>query len=295
MLRIENTPKAETRNDVPEMNDDFANWIGRQVIREDVATPRLAAEYRATMSPCLFEPDDGDHCPPGFHWGLAPATPVAGETGPDGAERKGSFLPPIPLPRRMWAGGMVETLRPIHVGQAVRRTSTISGIKFREGRAGKLCILSVTHEIAGDGGLLVSERQDLVFRDGAPKTSGEAALLPQPQGLSWAVDASPLLLFRFSAFTFNGHRIHYDADYAAKEGYPGLVVHGPLQAALMLNAASVRLGQVPSHFNYRCIASLFSGNSFTVSAEESDDSLKVRVSRHDGVTTAEAQAHVQGT
>jgi len=277
------------------MTDDFSGWIGRQVVREDVATPRLAAEYRATMSPYLFQPEDGDTCPPGAHWGLAPATPLTGETGPDGAERKGHFLPPIPLPRRMWAGGAVETLGPIRVGEAIRRTSTISGLKFREGRAGKLCVLTVTHEITGDGGLLVREGQDLVFRDGPPKTLGNATRSPPPHGLAWTVDASPLLLFRFSAFTFNGHRIHYDATYAAQEGYPGLVVHGPLQAALMLNLAAVRLAKVPPRFDYRCIAPLFAGNSFTVAAEEAGGSLNVRIIRHDGVTTAEGQAHVQGT
>jgi len=277
------------------MTDDFSGWIGRKVIREDVATPRLAAEYRATISPYLFRPEDGDTCPPGFHWGLAPATPLAEETGPDGAERKGHFLPPIALPRRMWAGGAVETLGPIRVGEAIRRTSTISGIKFREGRAGKLCVLTVTHEIAGDGGLLVRERQDLVFRDAPPKLSADAAPPPQPQGLSWTVDASPLLLFRFSAFTFNGHRIHYDAPCAVDEGYPGLVVHGPLQAALMLNLAAVRLEKVPLRFDYRCGAPLFAGNSFTVAGQGSGGSLHVRIIRHDGVTTAEGQAHVQGT
>ena len=109
------------------------------------------------------------------------------------------------------------------------------------------------------------------------------------------VDPTPLLLFRFSAFTFNGHRIHYDAPYAEEEGYPGLVVHGPLQAALMLNLAATALGAVPRRFDYRCVAPLFSGEPFRVQRDAGTSPLTVRVVRHDGVTTAEGQARVPET
>jgi 3-methylfumaryl-CoA hydratase len=273
------------------MSADFADWIGRSVVRDDVVTPRLLAEYRATLSPYLFQPRDAEACPPGLHWGIAPATPLAGETGRDGAEAKGLYLPPIPLPRRMWAGGMVETLRPIRPGQHLRRTSTISDIKFREGRTGQLYVLSVSHEIVDGNGVLIRERQDLVFREGAPKAVNAEPARPASGGTAWTVIPTPLLLFRFSAFTFNGHRIHYDAPYAAEEGYPGLVVHGPMQAALMLNLAASLNDEVPWRFEYRCVAPLFGGPPFMVS--ESDGTL--RIIRHDGVTTAEGQAHAQET
>lgn len=277
------------------MSETFGNWIGRRVVREDIVTPRLVAEYRATLSPYLFESQDPGICPPGFHWTLAPAMPMSANTSHDGSERKGDFLPPIPLPRRMWAGGAVETLGPIRVGMAIRRTSTVADIKYREGRTGQLYVVSVRHDIEADGQLAVVERQDLVFRDGAPKAVSVASPPPPPEGRTWTVDATPLLLFRFSAFTFNGHRIHYDANYAAEEGYPGLVVHGPMQAALMLNMAAVCVGHVPERFDYRCVAPLFSGHEFIVTADHAAPQPSVRVIRHDGVITAEAQAHAPGT
>ncbi len=209
------------------MTENFTDWIGRSLTRWDHVTGRLMAEYREAMGAFLFSPADDGECPPGFHFGLAPATPPYADTGPDGAESKGLFLPPIPLPRRMWAGGMIESLAPVRLGQHVTRTSTIADIKYREGSAGRLYVLSVLHEIAADGDVLVRERQDLVFREGAPKSVAAPASASTPPAGAWIVDATPLRLFRFSAVTYNGHRIHYDHRYAAEEGYPDLVVHGP--------------------------------------------------------------------
>ena len=273
------------------MEQDFKDWIGRNITRWDIVTERLIAEYRVTMAPFLFD-TDRDICPPGFHFGLAPAMPLIEHTGPDGAERKGVFLPPIPLPRRMWAGGAIETIRPLVAGSHIARTSTISDIRFKEGSSGKLCLLSIMHEVTDEEGLAIRERQDLVFR--------EAATAPAPQvgstqelGTEWKVEASALLLFRFSAFTFNGHRIHYDLDHAREEGYPGLLVHGPMQAALMFNLASQNLGAVPRHFLYRCLAPLYHGGHFGV--DFTYDGAKTRIIRSDGFTAAEGQAHAQGT
>lgn len=279
------------------MSDHFEDWVGRSVKREDVATTRLLNEYRRTMSPHLHKPKQSDICPPGLHWAIAPAIPEVSETGPDGAEAKGLFLPPIPLPRRMWAGGNIETVRPIMLGKQLQRTSTISAIKHRNGAAGELYIVSVDHDIADDDGLVIRERQDLVFREGAPKTvmASGPAIPASPADLVWTIDPSPLMLFRFSAITFNGHRIHYDRPYAAEEGYPGLVVHGPLQAALLLNQLTTTMGHVPRSFNYRCVAPLFDGNLFTVETRPDNKIISARVVRHDGVTTAEGQALVQET
>ncbi len=275
------------------MTDDFSGWIGRSITRRDMVTAQLVAQYRATLLPFLFDDRGGETCPPGLHWGLAPATPGIGDCGLDGAETKGQFLPPIPLPRRMWAGGSIETFRPFHIGQQIKRRSFIASVKRRDGKTGPLVLLSVLHEFTADSELLLRERQDLVFRDYASQLA-----VPQDAPHSgvtgdWTVEASPLLLFRFSAFTFNGHRIHYDAPYAAAEGYPGLVVHGPLQAALMLNLAASRLGAVPSRFDYRCVAPLFGGKLFGVRFDAVTNST--RIIRHDGVTTAEGQVPAPGT
>lgn len=275
--------------------ESFADWIGRSVAREDVATPRLLAEYRACLRPFLFEAADGKTCPPGFHWGLAPATPGMNELAEDASEAKGLFIPPIPYPRRMWAGGSIETLAPIMLNDAIRRVSSIVGIQHREGKSGRLYFVSVSHEISSNGVLAVRERQDLVFREGTSQTTPGTAASDMADGLSWTVTPSPALLFRFSALTFNGHRIHYDAPYAAQEGYPGLVVHGPLQAALMLNQMTTALGTVPRRFDYRCLAPLFGGPDFQVRTEAAEAGMVTRVIRHDGITTAEGRAHSPGT
>lgn len=273
------------------MEQDFKDWIGRSVTRMDVVTERIVAEYRATMSPFLFD-TPWDTCPPGLHFGLAPSTPLNEHTGPDGAERKGVFLPPIPLPRRMWAGGAVETFRPLQTGAEITRVSTIADIRLKHGSSGDLCLVSILHEIADEEGLAIRERQDLVFREAA---AGKAPHIGPDRDIAadWTVEATPLLLFRFSAFTFNGHRIHYDLAHAAEEGYPGLLVHGPLQAALMLNLAARRLGDVPRNFLYRCLAPLYGGCRFGVSFEM--DGARTRILRSDGFTAAEGQAHAQGT
>ena len=275
--------------------EDFKDWIGHSVVRDDIATPRLLGEYRATLAPNLFEAGDQTQCPPGFHWALAPAMPGSNELGPDGSEAKGLFLPPIPLPRRMWAGGSIETLMPISIGAHIRRTSTIADIKFREGKSGALYVLSVGHDLEANGVLAVRERQDLVFR-AADSTPGISSRAEAPlDGLRWDVDATPTLLFRFSAITFNGHRIHYDTPYAHEEGYPGLVVHGPMQAALMFNQLSVLRGSISPRFDYRCVAPLFGGKNFIVSAGWDNGSAIARITRHDGITTAEGRVPALGT
>jgi len=274
------------------MSENFADWIGRSVVRDDAATPRLAAELCAILSPFLFEPGEANIAPTGLHWGLAPPTPAMTELGNDGAEAKGLFLPPIPLPRRMWAGGGLELFAPIRLGAKVRRPSRLADIKLRTGRSGNLYFVTVVHEIECDGSLALRERQDLVFR---AADSGGAAPPPQaaiPDGdIAWRVPASPMLLFRFSAFTFNGHRIHYDLPYATEtEGYPGLLVHGPLQAALLLNQAACALGRVPARFDYRCLAPLIGGGTIAVATGRDGEAATGRIADERGIVTCEATA-----
>lgn len=274
------------------MEQDFKDWIGRSVTREDVVTRRLLAEYRATLSPYLHETSEYV-CPPGLHFCLAPALPAPKDIGPDGAERKGLFLPPIALPRRMWAGGSIETLRPLRLNENIRRTSRIADIRYKHGGSGELCLVSILHEIEGEDSLAIRERQDLVFREAAaaqaPLPGSDEDLL----GADMTVDASSLFLFRFSAVTFNGHRIHYDLAHAMEEGYPNLLVHGPLQATLMLNLAARHMGGTPRNFIYRCLLPLYGGGRFGISFEA--DGAKTRIIRTDGFTAAEGQARVQGT
>ncbi len=274
------------------MTENFADWIGHSETREDVVTPRLVAEYRASLDPFLFIPAEAGVCPPGFHWGLAPPMPGMNDLGADGSEAKGLFLPPIPLPRRMWAGGAVETFTPIALGMNVRRISTISDLKMRKGKTGPLCFVSVIHEIKSGAQLLVRERQDLVFREGGTRTTAAPAPdIGAKIDVEWIVEPSAALLFRFSAFTFNGHRVHYDFPYAAEtEVYGGLLVHGPLQAALLLNQASAAMGRVPARMDYRCTAPLLAGAAITVTTQKNANGASGRIRDQRGVTTVQGTA-----
>lgn len=279
------------RPGAPDMAEDFTSWIGRRITRRDVVTERLLAEFRATLHPFLFDSGNKD-APPGLHWALAPATPVSTDLGLDGAEAKGLFLPPIPLPRRMWAGGSVETFAPLTLGQAVERQSVIADIRHREGKSGSLCIVSITHEIAAAGRTILREKQELIFRGpGSAGKAGQPAPSELGSGLTWQMPLTPILLFRFSAMTFNSHRIHYDQPYAVEaEGYAGLVVHGPLQASLLLNQAAVLLGKTPAHFEYRCLAPLIAGGTAELRTWIDGAQVKGVILDSGGVPTCEARS-----
>ncbi len=271
------------------MSGNFENWIGKSVTREDLITQRLQDEYRSTLSPHLFKPKTDDECPPGLHWCVALPRQNIAELGPDGAEAKGVFLPPVPLPRRMWAGGQIKTLKPLRLGDNVKRVSTISDVKSRQGKKGALCFISVLHEIYGNGALAIRERHDILYREASLESAQPKPSVEALKGkLEWRVEATPLLLFRFSSVTFNGHRIHYDLPYAQQvEGYAGLLVHGPIQAALTLNQLATLQGHVPRVFDYRCVSPLIAGQTFRV-LSNNEGAVIVNDA---GVVTIEAQVH----
>ncbi len=218
------------------------DWIGRAQVQTDILTPSLLARFRATLDTT----DTGDVAPQGIHWCLCtPDTATAG-LDIDGHPKRGGFLPPIPLPRRMWASSKVVFYAPIVAGAAVERRSTITGIEEKTGGSGALVFVEVDHETSSDGTLAVRERQTLVYREAstaAPAPVGKGT--PALEGFQWHRSLTPAeaLLFRYSALTFNSHRIHYDRPYATgEEGYRGLVVHGPLTATLLLDLAARDLG-----------------------------------------------------
>lgn len=248
----------------------YSDWIGRSIARRDLVTARLAAEFEATLAPHLAR---ADGTVPGLFWTLAPDTVPMRDLGHDGHPRTGLFLPALPFPRRMWAGGELTFHAPIRVGDDVVKTSVIDAITFKMGTTGPLGFITVRHLYAVGSQRVIEERQDLVYRPGASptderpksvkadhKTVGEVAQ-------RWEVATDPVMLARFSAVTFNGHRIHYDAPYATcVEGYAGIVVHGPLQATLMLNLAADTLGRLPRIFRYRGLTALICGTPFSVEA-----------------------------
>ena len=242
------------------------SWIGRteQVVDEATRAPALA--LAATLDRDAAGLERGDPLPPLWHWIYFTPKAPAREIGADGHPRRGGFLPPVRLPRRMWAGGRLEFHAPIRIGDALTRSSTIADVRRREGKSGSLVFVTVRHEIARDGLLLLSEEHDIVYRDLPPP--GAAAPPPEPAPTDEAsarrVTPDPVLLFRYSALTFNGHRIHYDRSYVTEvEGYPGLIVHGPLIATLLVDEARrQRPDLVVRRFSFKAVQPLFDIDPF---------------------------------
>ncbi len=254
------------------MTNPFPEWIGRVSESEDIVTERLAASFRAILAPHLADTPEGT-APLGLHWCLSPAIAAMDELGQDGHPAKNRDLPPVPMPRRMWAGGEIETFEPLRVGDRVRRRSTIADITRKQGKSGELWFVAVRHDYSTDRGLAIRERHDIVYREAAQPAKAGATLpadnpAERPHATSWTVPTSPVLLFRYSAITFNGHRIHYDLPYATGvEGYPGLVVHGPIQATLLYNLAATRFDAAPKRFTYRALAPAFAGADIFVQSD----------------------------
>lgn len=274
--------------------DHLRQWIGRSTEATDIVTAQLVKGLRATLFQEVGEPKTGDAAPFTVHWCLAqPVFPMS-MLGPDGHPTRGGFLPPVPLPRRMWAGGEIEFLQPLRVGDESTRTSRIADVQVKSGSTGTLCFVSVEHSISSPRGIAIRERQDIVYREttsSAPRTAKAPPPPPKAQHRETHV-SDPVLLFRYSALTFNGHRIHYDRDYVTKvEGYPGLIFHGPLQAALIVElAAKLRGGKAPKKFSYRGVQPLFEGTEFSVNANDSGESMELWTANAEGQPTMKGTA-----
>jgi 3-methylfumaryl-CoA hydratase len=248
--------------------DALRKWIGRTESAEDEITAERTRAFTATLTGDLSVPAKGDPAPLAFHWCLAPRLSALADADIDGHPKRGDFLPPVPLPRRMWAGGELELLAPLRVGDRVKRQSRIDGVELKVGRTGPLCFVTVAHEFSASGVTCIRERHDIVYRDKATAETVKPAAPPvvaKSFAAEQVIDPSPILLFRYSALTFNSHRIHYDVDYAMhEEGYAGLVVHGPLQATLLLHHAAAIAGRPPGRFSYRGLAPLTHGEMLRV-------------------------------
>lgn len=276
--------------------DHLRRWIGNTDSVTDFVTPQLTKALRATLFLDIGTPAKGDAAPLTVHWCLAQPVAPMSALGPDGHPDRGGFLPPVPLPRRMWAGGKLTFHDAIRVGDEVTRTSRIGDVTLKQGSTGTLCFVTVNHEITTPRGTAITERQDIVYREAA--APGAAPAAPAAPSTAAAPGkhrrshmADPVLLFRYSALTFNGHRIHYDRDYVTKvEGYPGLVFHGPLQAALLINFAAELRGKGPTTFDYRGVAPLFDGAEFTMNADETTEGLLLWTANAAGQPTMKGTA-----
>lgn len=270
------------------------DWLDKkEVVKDDITAFPLAA-----MAATLDRDEGGNAVPPLWHWlYFLPISPIS-DAGPDGHPKRGGFLPPVPLPRRMWAGGRLTFHAPLKVGEKATRVSTIANIEDKTGRSGRLVFVTVQHAIEVGGELRLEEEHDIVYRD-APQ-EGTRPQHPQlaPDGETWrrTIDADAVMLFRYSALTFNSHRIHYDYPYVTQvEGYPGLVVHGPLIATLL--ADLVRREQPDAtlqSFAFRALRPTFAGQPFTVCGRPSADgkTIDLWAKDHDGYLTMRATAAI---
>ena len=220
--------------------DDISSWVGRSETAHDTIGATPVAALTATLDHPAAPVSVGTPLPPLWHWLYFLPLHRQSEIGPDGHARRGGFLPPVPLPRRMWAGSQFEFRSPVRVGDAVARTSTIADVSQKEGRSGKLVFVKVRHELRCNGlaDPALVEFHDIVYREAKRPADVEPPPVAAPTGAAWQRTIVPdeVLLFRYSALTFNGHRIHYDRRYVTEvEGYPGLVVHGPLIATLLMD------------------------------------------------------------
>jgi 3-methylfumaryl-CoA hydratase len=275
--------------------DHLRQWIGRSEEKDDIVTAHLVRGLRATLFMEIDEPKPGDAAPFTAHWCLAQPVYPMSQLGPDGHPTRGGFLPPVPLPRRMWAGGELEFIDALHVGDEMKRTSRISDVTMKTGSTGVLCFVSVDHTISSPRGVAIRERQDIVYRDvptGAPATPSKPPTPPPTAKHRESHMADEVLLFRYSALTFNGHRIHYDRDYVTKvEGYPGLIFHGPMQAAFLVEfAAKLHGGAAPKKFTYRGVQPLFEGSEFSVNANDTGAGLELWTANSMGSPTMKGAA-----
>lgn len=271
------------------------DWVGNRRGMTDVITPWPLAALGATLDRRDAEPRAGDVVPPGWHWLYFLETSPASELGPDGHPRRGDFLPPVELPRRMWAGGRIEFAQALRVGEAVRRDSEILSVESKRGRSGRLVFVTVRHTVTASGTRAVIEEHDIVYRDAPRPGEPSPPLKAAPIEAAWRreVLADQAMLFRFSALIFNAHRIHYDVEYCREEGYAGLLVHGPLQSILLLDLCRRHEERPVRRFEYRAVHPLFHFERFTVNGAPSADNAQASlwVANAAGGYTMSATAH----
>jgi len=251
-------------------NNTLERWIGNREQSMDHLDRALVARVAATFGkPC---PAPGEPLPPLWHWAFFQNPLPGAQLGGDGHPTRGGFLPPADDRNRMWAGGRVEFLRPLRVGIEAERVSTVTDIQEKHGRTGSLLFVTVQHDYHQAGELTIREAQDIVYRQPAPPKLSLDEPMPQADW-SQTIDPDPVLLFRYSAVTFNGHRIHYDQPYVTgTEGYPGLVVHGPLIATLQLQAFCEANPQTrPTRMQYRGLRPLIANRPFQTTGRITGD------------------------
>jgi 3-methylfumaryl-CoA hydratase len=273
--------------------NDWENWVGRSVTTETQLHVAQANHMAVTLDrEPTFQP--GDLLPPAWHWLYFHDLVKASALGADGHPKLGLFLPPVPLPRRMWAGGSFVFHAALRLGDTVQRTSIIRSITPKVGRSGPLYFVTVEHTLTTAGLLNLVEEQNIVYRELSNEAQPrQAPVAPAAADYQQTYRLDSTALFRYSALTFNGHRIHYDVDYCrAVEGYPNLVIHGPLIATLLLDLYGQQ-GRPVHWFRYRAQSPLFLPHPFTVNGKNSTEGAQLWASNHQGGVAMEAEVRAR--
>lgn len=251
---------------------NLTDWVGKSEQRIETIHQQALDGFSALMDDTV---PATSFLPAGGHWMYFLPTDQQANLAQDGHSYKGSFLPPVELPRRMWAGGRIKFLRPIKAGDTIEKTSTIQSVSEKEGRSGKLVFVTVEHKLKKSGDSYIQEEHDIVYREAAQ----EGDITPEPKSApvdcDWeqTIIPDPVMLFRYSALTYNGHRIHYDRDYVTSvEGYPGLIVHGPLIGTLLMKLAIDNMkGKSLKNFEFRNSSPVFDTAPFRICGRQIDD------------------------
>ncbi len=254
--------------------EHLRKWIGKIDNVTDYVTPIVEQRYRATLNMDIGNPKDGDPVTSGLHWMLGWNLVKNDELGVDSHPALGEFLPPVPLPRRMWAGSEIKVLKPIKVGDKVIKQSTVADIQVKEGRTGLLCFVTAEYNFLVNDEVTINEKHNIVYRDISKSGggSGYSKDIPEKADLCEKIFMHPTVLFRYSAIGFVGHRIHYDHPYTVnEENYPGLIVHGPLQATYLLRAAEKLMGKPVKSFTHKVMAPVFANSEYIVGVDKMDD------------------------
>ena len=280
---------------------NLQEWIGKSETVSDIATATPYAALAATLDRTPERPSPGTPLPALWHWLYFLPLHRQSEIGPDGHAKRGGFLPPVPLPRRMWAGSQFEFHRPLRVGDHLTRVSTIHDVTEKSGRTGTLVFVKVRHEIhrGEEPDIALTEFHDIVYREAPNPDDVVPPPKAAPSNATWEKQWVPddVLLFRYSALTFNGHRIHYDRRYVTEvEGYPGLIVHGPMIATLLLDLLRHKLPDVElARYEFRAVRPVFDINRFFVCGEPQPDGKTFRLwaRDHEGWLTMDATATIR--
>lgn len=282
---------------VPDL-ESLKQWIGRTETAIDYVTVPAVDRLSATLDRDDKFPRMGDPLPVGWHSILFPRIVRHSQIGPDGHPQRGDFLPPVPLPRRMFAGKRTTFIAPLLVGDEVQRESTIQNVTIKDGRSGRMVFVTVKTDIKSQRGIAITEEQDIVYRGEPDKNAPPPAAQPAPGKAVWKheVTPDPVMLFRYSALTFNGHRIHYDHPYVTGvEGYPNLVMNGGLTTLLVYELARTH-GTTPIKFmSSRNVRALFVGRTITLCGEPSTDNKTAKLWAQDdtGAVALAAEAEFQ--